>query len=850
MPPSAFPRDLLLYVLFFVSGAAALIYQVLWVRELGLLFGSTAEAAALTIAIFFAGIASGGWFWGSRAARLRSSLRGFGLLEIGVAVTALGHFLVADVYFALYPELYALVGAAPVLETLLKAAVAATILLPSAFLMGGTLPLMGQHVIRAGARLGTGGSALYAVNTLGGATGALASGFVLPMALGFKGAYLLAVGLDLAVGIIAVLVARGRLEDAAAVVAARTLPALRLPPLVWTIAFVSGFVTLAVEVLWTRLFAQVLQNSVYTYALVLVTFLLALALGAVLANLLSRQRRVPAETVTVVLLVLSAAIVAATPWLFHTLTGGLGYLGHGRPFWGYVGAVAWTAALAMLLPGIILGAVLPYLLRLLERGCGAPGEALGRLVAVNTTGAILGALAAGFLLIPAFGIWRALWLLAALYALVAGVALIAQLPRPALRGAAGLATAAAVLLLAILPPETLPVIRVNPERGERLVEMREGRAAHAAVIERGGNLSIRVNNYYTLGGTGALVAERNQTLIPLLTHPAPRNVFFLGMGTGITAGAALFLPIERVVVCEILGEVVDLAKAHFGPYANGLFDDPRVVIHAEDGRHCLSRSLQRYDAIIADLFTPWKAGTGNLYTKDHYALAAERLNPGGLYVQWIPLYQVSMQELSIIAATMAAVFPEVTLWRGDLHASRSIVALVGRNEAAPLDPAAVVRQARRVAADQRRTDVDLAATVLRLYAGNVQASGLFADAPVNTDDRPLIEYLAPRTHRAVLTGEASWVVGEVRDQLYADLLATVPPEVDPYLAALDPGLRDLAEAGRLYARYRGLLERGRERAASAHWHAYSALVPESARRPDSPAGRLVPTLTVFGSEEG
>ena len=168
MPPSALPRDLLLYVLFFVSGAAALVYQVLWVRELGLLFGSTAEAAALTIAIFFAGIASGGWFWGRRASRVRSSLRGFGLLEIGVAVTALGHFLVADVYFALYPTLYALVGAAPFLETLLKAGVAATILLPSAFLMGGTLPLMGQHVIRAGARLGTGGSALYAVNTLGG----------------------------------------------------------------------------------------------------------------------------------------------------------------------------------------------------------------------------------------------------------------------------------------------------------------------------------------------------------------------------------------------------------------------------------------------------------------------------------------------------------------------------------------------------------------------------------------------------------------------------------------------------------------------------------------------------------
>ena len=206
-PPRRFETPAL-GALFMLSGAAALIYQVLWVRELGLLFGSTAQAAALTIAIFFAGIALGGWLFGRMAARLARPLRAFGWVEVGVAATALGHFLVADAYFALYPTLFALVGGVPVLEIGLKALVAATILLPSAILMGGTLPLMGQHVIRARDSLGRMGSALYALNTAGGAMGALAAGFVLPMWLGFSGAYLLAVGFDLFVGLSAVAIAR------------------------------------------------------------------------------------------------------------------------------------------------------------------------------------------------------------------------------------------------------------------------------------------------------------------------------------------------------------------------------------------------------------------------------------------------------------------------------------------------------------------------------------------------------------------------------------------------------------------------------------------------------------------
>lgn len=821
---------ILLGALFTLSGAAALIYQVLWVRELGLLFGSTAQAAALTIAIFFSGIALGGWLFGRLSVRLKRPLHAFGLVEIGVAATALGHFLVAEVYFTLYPTLYGLVGGVTVLEIALKAGVAATILLPSAILMGGTLPLMGQHIIRARQELGRMGSALYALNTAGGAMGALAAGFFLPMWLGFSGAYLLAVGLDLFVGLLAVLLARRAMP-----IAPETRPVhVSIPARLWVIAFASGFATLAVEVIWTRAFAQVLQNSVYTYALVLTVFLLALALGAALANALNRLSFRP-EAVLIGLLLTSCLLIAATPHVFHHLTGGLAYLGGQADFAGYVLEVGRLAVLTMLIPGTILGAVLPFLLRLMESG-GAPGTVLGRLIAVNTTGAILGALAGGFVLLPTVGMWKGLWLMGAVYAV-----LILLLRQPGwMTQITRIAALTGAVVLLVGQPK-LDSTLLN--RGETLLDFREGSSAHVAVVARGEAKFIRVNNFYTLGGSGALVPERNQTMIPLLTHPAPREVFFLGLGTGISAGAGLFADPDRVTVCELLPDVVDFARNWFVPYVNGLFTDPRVTIHHEDGRQCLARSPATYDMIIADLFTPWRAGVGNVYTIEHYQLAASRLNEGGAYVQWMPLYQVSRQEFEIIANTMAQVFPELTLWRGDLYPEQSILALIGRLDPAPLDPATLAAQWRKMTGEDT-PDTVLVDRALKFYAGNA-ASGLFTKAPINTDNRPLIEYLSPRTHREVMAGTAVFLVGQERDRLYSDLLDTLPAEADPYLAQFSEAQRNLPRSGAVYSQWQGMRVRDDPRTGML-WQDFVTLTPRHAHAPDSPAGQVARGRMAFG----
>jgi spermidine synthase len=829
-PPPLGHRTGPLLTLLAASGFAALVYQVLWVRELGLLFGNTAQAAALTIAIFFTGLATGGWFWGRRAGRHPRPLHGFGWLEIGVAAAALTHFVLLDVYHLVEPHLLPLVTRVPVADTLLKAAVAAALLLPASFLMGGTLPMLGQHVVRDRQRLGTTGTLLYAVNTGGSAVGALAAGFVLPSALGLRGAYLLAVSLDLLVGAAAIaLAASARHGTVGQVVApparrpqraARPASAARStrpertwrisPRLAAVLAFTSGTVTLGVEVIWTRLFAQVLQNSAYTYALVLSTFLVALAAGSTLANVLMRSGRLRPERVVVGLLALSTLAAASSPWVFHHVTDGLAYVGADLGWWGYVAAVAATAVTVMLAPGTVLGAVLPSLLRVVQGHDRPPGETIGRLLAWNTAGAIVGALVTGFVLLPAVGASRSLLVLAAVYPLV----LIPVLQggrragphpatdrrwRPALARLPIAATAAVAAALLVVAPTSTAVVRVAPDGADRVLEVREGPAATVAVLERGDDRRLRVNNHYTLGGTAATAAERDQTLIPLLLHPDPASVFFLGLGTGITAGAVLSSPVERVTVCELLPEVVDLAAAHFGPWTAGLFDDPRVTVRAEDGRTCLRRSSERHDLIISDLFTPWKAGTGSLYTVEHFATARDRLADDGLFVQWLPLYQVAEEELATIAASLQEVFPLVTLWRGDLLPERSAVALVGHVDPAPLDPSSLVERGRTILRSGH-SDAALEALPLRLYLGNLTVSGVFQDAPTNTDDRPRIEYQAPRTHREVRAGGRSFLTGEAREALYDQLLRALPPQDDPYLARLDEVRHGYVHAGRSYSR--------------------------------------------------
>jgi spermidine synthase len=345
-------------------------------------------------------------------------------------------------------------------------------------------------------------------------------------------------------------------------------------------------------------------------------------------------------------------------------------------------------------------------------------------------------------------------------------------------------------------------VRLELERGERVLQLWEASHGTVAVTQTRHGRLLRLNNSYSLGGTtDRIERERIQTLIPLLLHRDPRRVFFLGLGTGITAGEALRHPVERVVVCELVPEVVRAADEYFGEWTRGLTGDPRVEIRAEDGRQYLAASADRFDVIVSDLFVPWHAGTGLLYTAEHFRTVAARLRPGGVFAQWLPLFQLNQPDFEVIARTMRSVFPQVVIWRGDFYANRPIVALVASNHPRPLDVSGLLSRARSVAPGI--SDTAVLSAVLPFYAGNLGEARVLDEGPLNTDDRPIIEYRSPRAQWG--SDAAGWFVSARLVRFFERLRAAVSLEKDPYLAELSPEQRAYVDAGRFY--YRAIVQR-------------------------------------------
>lgn len=817
--------------LLFCSGLAGLIFEVLWLRALGTLFGNTAHAAAATLAVFFLGLSAGGLVLGRRAPTVREPWRAYAALEIGVALSAALCFALLGSYRLLSAPLVGALGTGALL-TAARLLLTAGALLPPTFLMGGTLPLLAQAVIHRRDRVGRAASVLYAVNTAGATAGAWLAGFYLPRAVGFTASYWIAVGIAAGVGLAAFALRPAPASRAvppnahrvAPVVADREAASSALTPhAVLLVALLSGFGTLGLEVLWTRLLAQVLNNSVYAFAAVLVTFLAALGGGAVLAHALARTRAAPHQ-VLAALCALAALTVTLSPLLFAAITHGLSYVARGTAWDVYVRSLFAAAGLLMLVPGVLIGSVLPYLFRTAQGLDPSPGRLLGRVTAVNSLGAIAGSLTAGFVLLDTLGLWASLFAMAGLY-----LALAIALARPGRGGVVAGAGAAALLpLLATLAGSRagLPVVRLRAT--ERLERVWQGSGGTVAVVRGEGGLVLRVNNHYTLGDTRSLVVERMQAHLPLLLHPRPRSVFFIGFGTGITAGAALDHPVERVVATELIPEVVTAARAYFAPFTNGFFQDPRARVVVEDGRTFLAGTPDRYDVIVGDLFTPWHAGTGSLYTVEHFRTVRARLRPGGVFAQWIPLYQLSDHDFRTIARTMTAVFPQVTLWRGDFSPDGPIVALVAQTRAAPLDQGVLARNTARL------TGAGAGEHMAGLfYAGNLTAARpLLAGLPLNTDDRPVIELLAPLSEG----DSTSRLTGLRLARFYDRLLTLVPPERDAVLSQLPAREIRFVRAGLAFYQYHLYAAANQPALARLYLDQFLAVVP--ARTVDSAGPRL------------
>lgn len=826
------------YAFAFVSGAAALVYEVLWVRRFVSLFGATAPAASATLSALFVGLAAGSLLVGRRSARWRRPLRAYGILEVCIASGAMLVVPALGLYESVYPSIYNGSFNHPLVFVAVKTALAAVALFVPAFLMGGTLPLLAHAFVASREEFGKTGSVIYAANTFGAVVGALAVPFLLLPTLGAERSYFAAVAANLCVGVLAILLdrsdrgAREPTADEARRVESRRRVEVRearanpskpsaskhsASKPAWLLsfaAFLSGALVLALEVLWARMLAQVHENSIYSFAIVLAVFLAGLAAGAALARvLLARGWNV--YKALGLAWVSAGVLVFATPPLFYTLTGGLSYVNEfGRD--AELLTLAFAAA-TMLAPTILAGMVLPLLMEVTaDARAAAAGPMLGRLLAFNTAGSVVGPLVATYAVMPSLGLWAGI-ALAGLLMVASGELWLSGLFKGSLTTAR---RAAVVALLATLVvganPLTLPRARVRRDGDEKLIHLDEGSHAIVSVLESTDDRWMLLNNFYTLGGTASAAEERQQARIPLLLHPTPRRVAFLGMGTGITAGGALLPNVERVVALELVPEVVKTAGDYFADSNLGLLKDPRVEVVNEDARVYLKASGQRFDVIVGDLVVPWRSGESSLFTREHFAAARAALAPGGLFCQWLPMHQLTEEQFRIIAATFLDVFPRATLWRGDFLTDAPALALVGHTDDAAIDPNAVDATARRLKPSTASTTPILSAQGglwLFLVGPLDPADAQFASARRNTESEPWIELLSPSNNLNSKGQPTSPFVGEPLLRFMEKVRAA--PLDDSPLKNLTPEQQRLRESGAILWEASLLLNQGREAQADA-----------------------------------
>jgi spermidine synthase len=768
-------------------------------------------------------------------------LRAYGFLEVGIGVTALLYFLLLRVYRSLYSPLFEIFETHTALFVLAKFLLSLTILFLPAFFMGGTLPVLSQYFVRKPLELGKTGSLLYTINTAGAVLGTFLAGFTLPPLLGYTLSYTAAIVMSTAIGLLAVMVGKS--------VGTSSLPQEDVSPpqeiqisqgapgtgLLYFLSFFSGFLALALQVLWTRMFSQVLQNTVYTFSMILIVFLVALAAGAALASLLTRTRLAPVP-VLVTLLTLTGLACSTTPALFHHLTNGLERLVFSNPeSWAmYLLALFGATGAIIFVPGLLLGSILPYLIKLAEALNGKPGPVMGSLLSINTVGAILGSLCAGFLMLGHLGLWSSLKVITLLYlALAFFTALLAGAGKK--RNLAWVAAGLALVLHFFTPGDRYSLVYLGAEGNQELVAVLEGSHSITSVVKvkdpgQEEYLTLVLNNKYILGGTKQAFAatHRAQTVVPMSIHPKARSIFYLGMGTGITADTALRYDVDRVTVCELVPEVVRAARLYLADHVRRLFNDPRASVVIEDGRNYLLGKQERYDLIIGDLFLPWKIGIGNLYTVEHFQTVKSRLKQDGLFVQWLALYQLSRQEFSTIVNTMLQVFDSVTIWRNSFLTDRPTMALVGHAGPSPLKPAALTQAFRRMNPNGPALSEPLIrANALMLYGGNLrQAAGLFQAFPVNTDDRPAIEFSSPQSYQSRVAGIERALIGEELLRLLEDILKEAPLDQDPYLAEFEPEARAYVSAGADLIAMSALRQADPNRAGERRVSAIEKLPPE------------------------
>ncbi len=678
---------------FFLSGFCAVCYQVIWSRLLINVFGSTTQSIAIVLFVFMFGLGLGSLLSGKYLKKIKNPKNVYAKIEIILGLYSLVLILILQViqkaHVFLFPYFY---DSEFVLTVIRISLVSVALIIPTT-LMGATFPILSQALHRDGSKIGRRIGSIYAINTVGAALGGFLSAFVMIPSVGLYWAICICAAINISIGLVILNTAsefhyrippdQHRVHEPMSVHRGAVFV---------LVAFAGvGFIGMLLENSWSRALVMVFGTSVYAFAIVLTTYLTGLGLGSLVAGWLAdriRLSNIP-FTLSLIILFLGFAIYLTTPMIGQLPAWFATVFSDTNSTWREIVSFEFGVSfLLMIVPTFLSGSCLPFISRFIAQGH-LVGRAAANAYAANTLGAIVGTLCAGFILIPKLGSERTLLLAGALAILIASGLLLMtfkQVRAAKYATVLGLAGIAVVGLFTLPSWDKMimnsgvyvyaPFIDAEKQpitdfmKSYNMIYYKEGATATVAVLEsQQGHRFLRVNGKTDGSSEGDNFTQMLIGYLPAVYAKALKRALVIGLGTGVTSSSLLDLPLNHVDTVEISPEVI-AASAHFSELNQSVFHDSRSAVHLLDGRTWLAAMPRTYDIITSEPSHPWQTGNANLFTVDFFRIAAQRLNAGGIFCQWLPLYRIDSHHYKLIINSLLHVFPHVNIW---LAATDSII---------------------------------------------------------------------------------------------------------------------------------------------------------------------------------
>jgi len=744
------------FIVFFVSGFTGLVYEVVWLRLFGLIFGNTTIAISTVLSAYMLGLALGSKILGSIADRITNHLKVYAFLELGIGAFAGLIFLLQPLAGQIFSNIYFPLRDSVFIFRMIQFIIAFVLMLPATFLMGGTFPVLTHIIVKDKLNIGSGIGKLYGVNTLGAVAGSFLTGFFLIRFFGVTQTILFAAVLNFIISAAAFVFNRFaddngtlRHNETSSPVTKDTEKKIKIVILVM---MVSGFASLSYEVLWARILVFVLTNSVFAFSVMLTTFLFGIGLGGFLGGKWADRTKNQIYFLGIVECAIgisgfiAGVVLVNLGWIHDAVFS----IGPKTTWWSWNSIRFLEAFLVMFLPTFFMGVSFPIAGRIAVPQLKQIGSGLGRLYFYNTLGGMAGSLVTGLILISIIGTPSAL-ILTVTINIVLGLYLFRLEHKVIYRRPLYIFSFSAILFLFLITVKILPFRLFDSayshvEKGAKLIDYREGLEGTVTVHETLPPFEkarrIDVDGLNVAGSSFMLrTLQILQGQLPFLVKPDAQRVVQIGFGTGQTSHSVMLHNIKKFTLAEISRGVLELSNIYFRDLNHGVINNPNFNYRILDGRNYIKYTRNRFDIIMNDANYAVATSSANLFTKEHFENCRDKLAPGGILSTWMTV-DLAPEDFRIVLKTFQSVFPYCTLWMAPNCVNKQVV-LIGSVEPLHVDFQKARKMFNEPAVKKDLASVNINSVYDLLSCLILDSKGirvLSKNAKVNSDNHPILEF--------------------------------------------------------------------------------------------------------------